>query len=160
MERGGWMEALPLNRAAERLSMEAPKVDQLVVVMSQFNLIGHGLITADYKMALRHGRRVVDVIERYPNLEAPHRSFGVNFIAYKFLAEALMNHRLWAEAIDSFDRAILVRASDNTGITPSLAYIGKSHCLWRLGRVDEAWNLLESYVKSRDSYPRPEEPFK
>ena len=109
---------------------------------------------------MKHGRNVIELTENHPGLTSPNRSFATDFIANRLFAEVLMNHRRWEEAIDTFDRAIYVRSVDNTGITPALAYIGKAHCFWRIGKADHAWELLETYIKSRDTYPRPEESWK
>ena len=128
--------------------------------MSHFNQAEHGLMTADYSMALSHSRASVLLAEKYPSMQADARVWGVGYLGYLALAESLMNYKEWDAAILQCELAIASRAEDKTGGSAATAINNKAHCLWRNGRYDEAWKVLEDYAAMADQFWTPAEVFR
>ena len=158
--RGGYTQALPLNRAAQRLAEEAPVVDNMVLAMTHNNHFEHAFITSDYDNALLHSQAFVKLAEKHPDIQARNQSFGFKYLAYNDLAEALMCCKRWDEAITYCDRAIHARSVDGIGLSPAGAMYNKAHCLWRKGLPDAAWKVLEEYASMRQNYFSGGEAFK
>jgi len=151
------MEALPVNRLAQKLIEEAPVCDYLVLAMSHMNLLEIGLQTGDFTMALSHSRDLIGIAEGHPELQARVHTFGIKYLGYTGLAEALMEYSEWDEAIKTCDLAIEAKKHDNTKNFPAFATIDKAHCLWRKGEVDQAWEVLDTYVTVRRDVPTSQE---
>ena len=145
---------------AHRLAQEAHVVDPLVLVITLRVQLEHSLLITDYEMALSKARKLVQHVGAHPNLQNRKPRFGVRYLAYNGLAEALLAHHEWDEAIAQSDRAIDAKFKDGTGVFPIFAVINKAHALRRKGLPDAAWDVLEKYGVIESSFFEPVETFK
>lgn len=154
------MDSLPINHLALRLAEESPIPDPLLLWASNLNLTEHGHMTADPKLALCHAQKCLEIIEQYPDVTSRSQHFGIAYLTYVELAEAYMGHHQWEKAIELCDIAIQKKATDGTRRCAANAVVDKAHCIARLGRADEAWEKLDTFLSKRESEFGPAQPWK